>query len=287
MKKRYVFLIAFLCIALFTAGSLYASKHFLQCSYYTIKNEKIEHSFRLVQLSDLHNSMFGEHNEKLIKKILEQDPDIILITGDLINETEEDLSVALELISSLSKEKPVYISLGNHEIGYEKRYGVDITVLYENAGAKVLNFSYIDIEINGQKIRLGGIYGYCLAEKYLSTGEAKEEEVRFLKEFQDTPLYTILMCHIPVTWIINDSLNQWGCDLILCGHSHGGQIRIPFIGGIYAPDQGYFCGKEAGLYYSDDQSKVMVLSRGLGSNEKVPRMNNIPEIIVIEFMKEE
>ena len=287
MKKRYVFLIAFLCIALFTAGSLYASKHFLQCSYYTIKNEKIEHSFRLVQLSDLHNSMFGEHNEKLIKKILEQDPDIILITGDLINETEEDLSVALELISSLSKEKPVYISLGNHEIGYEKRYGVDITVLYENAGAKVLNFSYIDIEINGQKIRLGGIYGYCLAEKYLSTGEAKEEEVRFLKEFQDTPLYTILMCHIPVTWIINDSLNQWGCDLILCGHSHGGQIRIPFIGGMYAPDQGYFCGKEAGLYYSDDQSKVMVLSRGLGSNEKVPRMNNIPEIIVIEFMKEE
>ena len=151
----------------------------------------------------------------------------------------------------------------------------------------MLNFSYIDIEINGQKIRLGGIYGYCLAEKYLSTGEAKEEEVRFLKEFQDTPLYTILMCHIPVTWIINDSLNQWGCDLILCGHSHGGQIRIPFIGGMYAPDQGYFCGKEAGLYYSDDQSKVMVLSRGLGSNEKVPRMNNIPEIIVIEFMKEE
>ncbi len=282
MKKRYVFLIAFLCIALFTAGSLYASRHFLQSSYYTIKNERIEHPFRIVQLSDLHNSMFGEHNEKLIKKVLEQDPDIILITGDLINEAEEDLGVAIELISSLSKEKPVFVSLGNHEIGYEKRFGVDITSIYENAGAKVLNFNYIDIEINGQKVRLGGIYGYCLAEKYLSTGEAKEEEVRFLKEFQDSSLYSVLMCHMPVTWIINNSLNEWDCNLVLCGHSHGGQIRIPFIGGLYAPDQGYFCGKEAGLYFSDDQSKVMLLSRGLGSNERIPRMNNIPEITVVD-----
>ena len=232
-----------------------------------------------MQLSDLHNGVFGEHNEKLIKKVLEQDPDIILITGDLINETEEDLSIAIELISSLSKEIPVYVSLGNHEIGYEKRHGVDIAALYENAGAKVLNFNYINIEINGQKIRLGGIY--CLAEKYLSTGEGKEEEVRFLKEFQDTSLYSVLMCHMPVTWIINNSLNEWDCDLVLCGHSHGGQIRIPFIGGLYAPDQGYFCGKEAGLYYSDDQSKIMLLSRGLGSNEKIPRINNMPEITVI------
>ncbi len=283
MKKRYCFLIVFLCIVLFTAGSLYASKHFLQCSYYTIKNEKIEHPFRIVQLSDLHNSMFGEHNEKLIKKVLEQDPDIILITGDLVNETEEDLSIAIELISSLSKEKPVFVSLGNHEVGYEKRFGVDITSIYEKAGAKVFNFNYIDIEINGQKVRLGGIYGYCLAEKYLSTGEAKEEEIRFLKEFQDTSLYTILLCHMPVTWIINNSLDEWKCDLVLCGHSHGGQIRIPFIGGLYAPDQGYFCGKEAGLYYSNDQSRVMLLSRGLGSNEKIPRVNNIPEITTITF----
>lgn len=283
MKKKRIFLMVFLCIILFTAGSLFASKHLLMVSRYTIEDQRIEHPFRIVQLTDLHNSTFGEHNEKLVKKVLEQDPDIILITGDLINEGEEDLSVALNLISSLSKEAPVYVSYGNHETNYEKRYGTDIASVYENAGAKVLNFEYEEIEINGQKIRLGGLYGYCLPEKYLSTGEANEKEVVFLKKFQDTPLYTILMCHMPVCWIINDSLNQWDCDLVLCGHSHGGQIRLPFIGGFYAPDQGYFCGKEAGFYYSDDKNKAMLLSRGLGSNEEIPRMNNIPEITVINL----
>ena len=285
MKKKWFSAIV-VCLLLLCVFSLYVSRYFLQCSYYTINDKRIEHPFRIVQLTDLHNSTFGTKNEKLVQKVLEQNPDIILITGDLINETEEDLSVAIDLISTLSKEKPVYVSYGNHEISYEKRFGIDIAARYTDAGAKMLNYRYEEININGQTIRLGGIYGYCLAEKYLSTGEAKEEEVRFLKDFQNTSLYTILMCHMPVTWIINNSLNEWDCDLVLCGHSHGGQIRIPFIGGLYAPDQGYFCGKEAGLYYSVDQDKAMLLSRGLGSNEKIPRMNNIPEVVVIDLIKE-
>lgn len=283
MKKKLAIIIPFFLIS--TAFfSLYASKHFLQCSFYTINDDRIEHSFRIVQLSDLHNSSFGKNNEKLVKKVLEQKPDIILITGDLINETEEELNIALELISSLSSSNiPVYVSYGNHESNYEKRFFTDITILYKKYGANVLNFKYEDIEINEQKIRLGGIYGYCLAEKYLSSGEAKKEEVDFLKDFQNTSFYTILMCHMPVTWIINDSLNEWDCDLVLSGHAHGGQIRIPFIGGLYAPDQGFFCGKEAGLYYSDDQKKIMALTRGLGNTERIPRINNIPEIVVIDI----
>ncbi len=282
MKKK-IFLSVLILLVSFSAFSLYASKHFLQCIYYTIQDERITHPFRIVQLTDLHNSVFGEHNEKLVTKVLEQEPDIILITGDLMNETEEDLSIALELISSLSKEKPVYVSYGNHEANYEKKYSVNIKELYEKAGARVLEYEYEDIEVNRQKIRLGGLYGYCLAEKYLKTGEAKKVEVDFLNDFQDTSLYTILMCHMPVTWIINNSLNEWDCDLVLCGHSHGGQIRFPFIGGLYAPDQGYFVGKEAGLYYSDDNKKIMILSKGLGSNEKIPRFNNLPEITVIDL----
>lgn len=282
MKKK-LFLIILILIILFSCFSLYASKNLLQCSYYMISDSRIENPFRIVQLSDLHNSSFGKNNERLINKVLEQKPDIILITGDLINETEEDLSIALGLISALSSSKiPVYISYGNHENGYAKRYSADITNLYEETGAKVLNFAYEEIEVNGQKIRLGGIYGYCLPAKYLPA-PAKEEEVNFLKDFQNTSLYTVLMCHMPVTWIINNSLNEWDCDLVLCGHAHGGQIRIPFIGGLYAPDQGYWCGKEAGLYYSKDQEKIMVLSRGLGSTEKIPRINNIPEIVVVDI----
>ena len=283
--KRKILVIILILLVLLSCFSLYSSKYLLQCSYFTISDDRIDDPFRIVQISDLHNSSFGKNNGRLVSKILEQKPDIVLITGDLINETEEDLSIAVELISALSSEISVYVSYGNHESNYEKKYAMDITALYEDAGAKVLNFTYEDIEVNGQKIRLGGIYGYCLAEKY--HGEARKDEVDFLKDFQDTSLYTILMCHMPVTWIINNSLNEWDCDLVLCGHAHGGQIRIPFIGGLYAPDQGYFCGKEAGLYYSDNQKKIMLLSRGLGNTEKIPRLNNIPEIVVVDMVNQD
>ena len=208
MKKKIAISI-FVLFVLWNAFSLYASKYFLSCSFYTVQDERIEHPFRIVQLTDLHNSTFGEKNQKLVERVVQEGPDIVLITGDLINETEEDLTVATDLITSLSKYVPVYVSYGNHETNYEKKYGVNIKDIYEKAGAKVLNFEYEDIEVNGQKIRLGGLYGYCLAEKYLSSGEAKKEEVDFLKDFQNTDLYTVLMCHMPVTWIINNSLNEW------------------------------------------------------------------------------
>ena len=285
MKKR-IFLIFLILLISLSCFSLYASKYRLQCSYYTITNRKIKKPFRIVHLSDLHNSVFGKNNEKLVKKVLEQEPDIILITGDQINENKQDISVAIHLISSLSKsETPVYISYGNHEVTYEKNFSINLRDAYQKAGARVLEFNYEDIEIHGQKIRLGGLYGYCLAEKYLPA-PAKETEVSFLKKFQDTELYTVLLCHMPVTWIINNSLNEWDCDLVLCGHAHGGQIRIPFVGGLYAPDQGYFVGKEEGLYFSNDQKRIMVLTKGLGSVEKIPRFNNIPEITVIDITAE-
>ena len=286
MKKKVLLLIAAGILLLIGFG-FYSSKYFLMCSYYEIKDERIEKAFRIVLLSDLHNSRFGKHNERLVEKVLEQQPDLILIAGDLINESDQDLSIALKLIEDLSASKiPVYVSYGNHEASYEKKYAVNIAGLYEKAGAKVLNFAYEEIEVNGQILRLGGIYGYCLAEKYESKA-TQAGEVDFLKDFQDTDLYTVLLCHMPVTWIINGSLNEWDCDLVLYGHAHGGQIRIPFVGGLYAPDQGYFCGKEEGFYYSDDASKIMLLTRGLGSTEKIPRFNNIPEITVLDVKGKE
>ena len=205
------------------------------------------------------------------------------MTGDLINSNENNTNIATNLITSLCDIALVYVSIGNHEIEYRGNYGIDIVQLYEEAGAIVLDKQYEDIIVNGQRIRLGGIYGYCLPAKYLKTKEANPEECAYLTDFQSTDSYTILMCHMPVCWLINDGLNEWNIDCVLAGHAHGGQIRIPYIGGLWAPDQGWFPGRESGLYYSSDNNKVLVLSRGLGSNKKIPRFNNIPEIVVINL----
>lgn len=283
--KRMILLIVLILI-IFTGFEYYISIHCLTETNYSIKSEKPDNSIRIVQLTDLHNSEFGSDNKKLVKKVAGQEPDLIFITGDLLNSNEENTDIAVSLMEQLSEIAPVYVSYGNHEKEYEKQYSVDIASLFEKAGAKVLEYTYEDIEVNDQKLRIGGIYGYCIPAKFLETNEADPEECAFLTEFQNTDRYSILLCHMPYCWIENDGISEWNIDAVFCGHVHGGQIRLPFIGGLWAPDQGWFPGKEAGLYYSDDGKKVMVLSRGLGSTEKIPRLNNVPEIVVVDIMPE-
>ena len=169
---------------------------------------------------------------------------------------------------------------------YENNYGIDLKAAIKQTGAHALDFSYEDIEINGQQLRLGGLYGYCTPAKFLETKEADPEECAFLEEFQSTENYSILLTHMPFAWIVNDGISEWNIDCVFTGHDHGGLIRIPVIGGLYAPDQGLFPGKDCGLYYSKDKEKVMVLSRGLGKSGRIPRFNNVPEIVVVDILPE-
>ena len=285
-KKRIVLVTVIgllVLLAGFTAYELYHSAHGLTVTQYELSSEKLSDSVRVVQLTDLHNSTFGENNTELAAKVAEQQPDLIVITGDLLNSDEEDTDIATGTISRLCTIAPVYVSYGNHEVQYETTYHTDLTALYEQAGATVLEYKYQDITVKGQSIRLGGIYGYCTPEEYLKTKEADEEECAFLRTFQQTDQYTILLTHMPFTWIYNDGISKWDIDCVLTGHTHGGQVRIPFIGGLYAPDAGWFPGREKGIYASGDQKKVMILSSGLGNNERLPRFNNVPEIVVTDL----
>lgn len=280
---RIVFVLP-ICTIVILITSCLISTYGLTVSKFELSTAKVSVPVRIVQLTDLHNSVFGSNNVRLIEKVAEQDPDLILITGDLLNSSEVTTDIASTLIEKLVDVAPVYFSYGNHEKSYEAQYEVDIAAVFEKAGATVLDYAYEDIEINGQLLRIGGIYGYCIPASFLETNEANPEECAFLADFQNTDLYTILLCHMPYCWIANNGISEWTIDCVLTGHVHGGQVRIPVIGGVWAPDQGWFPGRECGLYYSDEGEKVLVLSRGLGSTERIPRFNNIPEIVVVDIV---
>ena len=283
-KPLYIFLAVLILAGAAILLSLILSTCGLSVTRYSIASPKLREPLRIVQLTDLHNSVFGAHNRRLVSKVAAQEPDLILITGDLLNANEERTDIATELIGQLKPIAPVYVSLGNHEVAYEKRYGTDLKELYTKAGAVVLEYDWAEIEVKGQKLRLGGLFGYCLPAKLLKTKEARPEECAFLEAFQDTDAHTILLCHMPYSWIKKGSLNSWDVDCVLCGHVHGGQVRIPFVGGLWAPDQDWFPGWESGIYSSKEGNKVMVLSRGLGNTDKLPRFNNIPEILVLDLV---
>ncbi|MDD7388401.1 MAG: metallophosphoesterase [Lachnospiraceae bacterium] len=319
-NKPTIFLLVmiFLFLSLVTciSYSLYTSQHALETTSYTISSPNLSAPFRIVQLTDLHNSTFGDNNCELVMQVADAAPDVILLTGDLVNDkVGEDTSVAVSLISQLKEIAPVYFSYGNQEDSMEKA-GVDIRQIYTDAGAVVLEREYVDTQIRGQQVRIGGIYGYCQPDVYAQeTG--RQDETAFLRMFQETDRYTVLMCHMPVCWIESGSLLEYRIDCVFAGHAHGGQIRLPFIGGLWAPDQGWFPGQECGVYGTDEESwrefrenmlewaanmkydtsyyeaeqeyepSYLVLSRGLGNTDRIPRFNNIPEIVVVDFIPEE
>lgn len=285
MKKLYsVKNITFLIIGLIGVIILIMtlqSEYVLTFSTYKLLMRQATSNLRIVHLSDLHNSQFGEDNSRLVKKVQEQSPDFILMTGDMINTYEEDVSIGLDLVSKLVKIAPVYYSYGNHEVEYETLYSTPLREKIEQAGAKVLDFEYEDVVINGQAIRIGGMFGYALPEGPENIHQ--ERELEFLQEFQQTEEYKILLCHMPHGWLSYENIEYWNIDLVLAGHLHGGQIIVPFIGGVYAPDQGWFPGKVWGMYSSEDTTRNLIITRGLGTSKHFIRFNNTPEIVVVEL----
>ena len=247
----------------------------IKLTTFRITSNKLTSPLRIVQIADLHNADFGE---KLPQLVAEQEPDLILFVGDLVDRDHETRSHALSTLRKLVSIAPVYVSMGNHDAVHEVNYGVDLKALFEETGATVLDFAYEDIAINGQTIRLGGIYGYCLPDKYI---EARKNESNFLYTFQESPHLTLLMSHMPVCWLINGSLDYWDVDCVLSGHAHGGQVVLPFIGGLYAPDQGWFPGECSGHFEAD--GKHLVITTGLGGTTPVPRFWNRPEVVVIDI----
>lgn len=278
--KKNKWLLIVLPILLFVIYSIYCTYH-IRISNYHIELES-ENAIRVVQLTDLHSKEFGKENRNLISIIKKQKPDLIFLTGDMIADDSSSITDYLSFVTKLTQIAPVYSSLGNDENSWAKNNNTDIKTLISEAGAKVLDNTYADLEINNIKIRIGGYYGYygCPHMKNISKAE-QEEEMVFFRRFEDTDRYKILLCHIPTEWLDWNYIDKYPVDLIFSGHYHGGIIRFPNGVGLYAPYVGWFPKFTRGMFKGSQG--VCVLSSGFATKNHIPRLNNCPEIVVVDI----
>ena len=178
---------------------------------------------------------------------------------------------------------PIYYALGNHEIDYMENGHPELTEELEAAGAVVLDKEYVDVEVDGIQIRLGGMYDYAFGLNGNNDASSAPDDTRsFLEDFQNTDRLKIMLAHRPDSFIFGDASKVWDVDLVISGHNHGGQVVLPFLGGLYGGDQGFFPEYVHGMYEKDNFQ--MLVTSGLGSDrQKLPRFNNPPEIAVLEI----
>lgn len=282
MKKWMIALIFIVAaLAVYILVSLWVSTNYIVIREYTADTGKSDTGFRAVVVSDLHDHRFGGDNEKLAEKIREIAPDVIIMDGDMLNAESADASVPLELIGLLKDTAPIYYALGNHELSYMENGHSDLREELESAGAVVLDKNYVDIEINGTQVRLGGLYDYAFGLNGNNDAlAAPSDTLSFLQDFQNTDRMKIMLSHRPDSFIFGDASKVWDVDLVISGHNHGGQVVIPFLGGLYGGDQGWFPEYVHGMYQKDNI--LLFETSGLGSDkQKLPRFNNPPEIAVL------
>lgn len=265
--KRLAFwgvVIACICLV-----SLYGITR-LGVTEYTYETDKIEDGldgFKIVQISDLHNANFGKNNSKLMSMIEEQHPDIIVITGDLFNTEGKKYKNSMNFVKQAVEICPVYYVTGNHELWMEKDDLDNVLRLLDEAGVIILNDESVIIEKDGAEFMLVGLDDASLDDGTLKSiiGDDKEH----LK---------VVLAHEPQYL---DNYAASGADLVLSGHAHGGQVRLPFVGALYAPDQGVLPEYSHGTYFEGDTE--LILSRGLGTSVLPVRFLCDPEIVTIEL----
>ena len=270
-----VSVLVILCLGIWTLWGNIA----LEVNEYEIVSDRIPEAFagfRIAQVSDLHNKDFGEGYGQLLTLLSQINPDIIVVTGDLIDSRQTDLDIALEFAWQAIEIAPVYYITGNHEARVAEYE--DLKMGLEEAGVTVLENEKVEITREGESITLIGIDDPSFREDYLF-GDAASVTAAALAELQnESDGYTILLAHRPELF---DVYTNSRIDLVFSGHAHGGQFRLPIIGGLVAPNQGFFPEYDAGLF--NKNNTTMIVSRGVGNSIIPIRFNNCPEIIVAEL----
>ncbi len=246
---------------------------------YELKSQKISESFdgyTIAHISDLHNDSLGKDNKRVIDLIVDAQPDIIAITGDMIDSYHTDADIAIDFINKVQKIAPCYYVTGNHEARLPNEYNELKTAMID-CGVTILENTTHTITIDGGSISLVGIDDPSFKSPYVVHGpEIIDEQLKNLNLTNE--YYSILLSHRPEVF---DIYVKYKVNLVLSGHAHGGQFRLPFVGGIFAPNQGFFPKYDAGIHTEGDCS--MIVNRGIGNSVFPFRLNNRPEVVIIEL----
>lgn len=273
VKRKRIFTLILFCILLLF---LFAFDTRLKIRYYTVRTEKMGESVRIVLVTDLHSCKYGREEEKLIAAIEEQKPDMVLLGGDICDDKiPNDNTEAL--LKGIADSYPCYYVTGNHE--YWSNRIDKILDLFQSYGVTVLSGTSDIIKIRSQSLNICGISDPDII-RYTDSPIGAREQLQALEHVPDNGLYTILLAHRP-EWI--DTYAEYDFDLVLSGHAHGGQWRLPgIINGVFAPDQGMFPKYAGGRYISGDMT--MIVSRGLArESTPIPRIFNRPELVVVDL----
>ncbi len=258
-----------------------SSNYHTEVNKYNIKSDKIPASFdnfRIAQVSDLHNAEFDKYNSTILAPIFYSEPDIIVITGDMIDSRNTDVDAAISFVQKAVKTAPVYYVNGNHELRIPEEYEKLKKGLLD-AGVTVLENSSADITIADETITLVGINDPKFAVKLVDDAEEQNIAHQLSNVIPENDNYKILLAHRPEYF----DVYAGRVDLVFSGHAHGGQFIIPFVGGLFAPGQGFFPEYYKGSYML--KNTEMIVSRGVGNSIIPFRINNEPEIVVAELTR--
>lgn len=241
-------------------------------SHYKVASERLPDEFsgyKIAQISDLHNAEFGRGNSRLISILKKEKPDIIVITGDLIDSGNTNTDVAVNFVGQAAELAPCCFVTGNHEAWIGGLYDeLEEKLLALNV--KILHGEAVELSRGGETVQLIGIDDFSFANRINS--------FKMLDEIKPKDGFRILLSHRPEVF---DEYVEKDIDLVLSGHAHGGQFGIPFVGGVVAPNQGFFPKYDAGKYH--EGNTTMIVSRGVGNSIIPVRINNRPEVVIVEL----
>lgn len=246
-------------------------------STYDIVSDKIHESRKICVIADLHSKKFST----LVSQIRDENPDLIVMAGDMFDREDTELTDTFDVIRQLSEVADVYFALGNHELRHITQDSTFLQKL-KDMNVKIIDKEYFDV---GSDLRIGGLYDYPFGWNkggHNTADSAPEDVQKYMSAFMDTDRFRLFVAHRPESFYFSDCSEVYPIDLVISAHIHGGQVVVPLKGGLYGADQGWWPEYVHG-YYQKNKINWLITSGLSTSRKALPRFNNPPEICMINL----